>query len=129
MAEQTFEVLDLDDNIIARGTTRELRKIFGFAKGSSMHIYASQGHLLQKKYKVRYVNKDNHLEWQVRMLKTYGNTIAHGKIEKNLKELKELGYVCDAVATEYRVGKRKKKSYTLILKERVKNAPIAESDL
>lgn len=130
MVEQRFKVIDINtDELLFTGTNREIQKKYGIPKGTHVGLYALKGHVLYNKYRFALVGEDNHLVWQTRHLERDKNTPCHGNPDENIAELKELGYICEKKEYVYKEGRRKKKRYSLYLKEIVKNAPTKETDI
>lgn len=114
MKADKFRVKDGFD-VIMEGTSKEIQRHFNLAKSNHLGIYARKGMLIQGKYTVEYLlDDDDHLKWQVRHLIQDGNTVCHGKPEKNLAELRELGFECEAVPyTNVSLKGRKKKDWII----------------
>lgn len=116
MVHTKFRVLK-DGEIEFVGNAKEIKEKYGMRPTASITYYAFTGCRIWGEYEVQFDEQDNHLIWQTRNLDMYGNTVNYGKIEENLAELEELGYICEAKPFYMTDGKRRKtKHYVLKLK-------------
>lgn len=120
MAEQVYQVVDDDKQVIFTGTAEQIKDLLGFKRRSSVSSYATSHYKMRGKYelvpigrrqKEKEINND-HLKWQMKQLDRFRNTVAVGDPNKNIKDLSELGYECESKMALY----GKKKRYSLWLK-------------
>lgn len=104
--EQIYVVFD-GDEVIFKGTSKEIKEKFKLSRGFHAAHYSTKCFKIKGKYKIGLDVIDDHLEWQTRMLKLYGNTTTHGNPEKNLKELQDMGFDVELKYTDYPTNKGK----------------------